>query len=63
MLRVEPFVLQSCDLIVNIQIGVGSVQQIEQELIVRHELIIAVRHVDGRQFQIIQLVMVDKPFQ
>ena len=35
----------------------------QQLFVVRDELILAVRHIDGSQFQVVQLVLVDEPFQ
>ena len=63
LLRIEPFVLYGSDLLIGIEIGIGLVEQIQQVLVVGHELIFTMRHVHGGQFEVIQMIAVDEPFQ
>ena len=63
VLGVEPLVLQGFKFVVGIEFGQFLVEQIEQLLVVRHELILAVRHVHGRQLQVVDQVAAHEPFQ
>ena len=43
------------------EVGIGLVKQVEQMLVVRHELVLAVRHVHRGEFQIVEMVALDEP--
>ena len=60
---VEPLVLQRLDLLGDIEVGQFIVEQVEQVLVVRHELVFAVGHVDWRQLEVVDEVAAHEPFQ
>ena len=63
MFWIEPLVLDRGNLVVEVKIGVSLVKQVEQVLIVRHELVFAMRHIHRRDFHIIQVEALDEPSQ
>ena len=63
MLWIEPFILNRSDLIVGIEVGISLVELVEQMLVFGHELVFAVRHVHGGEFQIVKMESIDKPLQ
>ena len=60
---IEPLVLERLQLVGGEESGISLIELMEQVLIVRHESVFAVRHVDWRQFHLIQLILLDEPFQ
>ena len=62
-LGIEPLVLQGLYLVVGIESGISLVELVEQLLVVRHELILTVRHVHRRQLKVVDMVAVYQPFQ
>ena len=55
--------MQGLQLFLGVQPGVDAVYLCQQLAVVRHELVFAMRNVDGRQFQVADLKFVDEPFQ
>ena len=62
-LRVEPFVLKGFKLFGSVELCEFLVKDVEQMLVVGHELIFAVGHVYRRQFKIVDKITVHQPFQ
>ena len=63
MIGIEPLALQRGDLVVHVEVGVGVVEKVQQMLVVRHELILAVWHVHRCEHHIIDMIMLYQPFQ
>ena len=61
--RIEPLVLDGLQTSRCIQTGVDAVHLVKQVEVVHHEFVFSVRHVDGLQFQIIVLELMEKPLQ
>ena len=61
--RIEPLVLQVLQLLVGTQQHIDAVQHLYQPAVVRHELVLSVRHVHWRYLQIVYLELAKQPFQ
>ena len=60
---IEPFVLDGLQLIGSSQRYIGTVDTLKQMVVTRHELILAIGHVDRHQCQFVSLVFPHEPFQ
>ena len=61
--RIEPLVAQVRQAVGGIECAVHTVQSAQQDRVVRHELVLAVRHVDGCELYVIDMILVDEPLQ
>ena len=62
-LGIEPLVLHLHQFLVGAQHGVDTVNLGQQLRVVRHELVLAVGHVDRRDVEVVYLVLMDNPLQ
>ena len=62
-LWVEPLVLDGCEHLLGEQLCIDAVNLREQSPVVRHELVFAVRNVDGCQLEVVGLVFLYEPLE
>ena len=60
---IKPLVLDGLQLVSRSQRHIGTVDTFQQMVVARHELILAIRHVDRHQCQFVSLVFPHEPFQ
>ena len=61
--RVEPFILNGLQLVGSSQHHIGAIDTFQQMTVTRHELILAIGHVDRHQCQFVSPVFPHEPFQ